>query len=355
MVCAFLTGISLRETIDQISIDAIVPVHDESGVFIPAKGVPFRDAVTLLWVPDWLSASRNYILFVDASMLGRYSFVIQYHGFAFSYADIAEQLSPIWEEELDYVYVFVPYFSQDPMQAHTRYPASNGLTVVLQRDALAPTCIPEPTEAFGLYTMWGMDVDSLDQPPADLPWPVERVQLTIDDETGMYSIGSLDPTVPVLCGLASRFLQGIDERHVWIASSVPERHVWYGEPVAQLSAVSSTLRPPGAVCIFLVMRGIGRESRAAWLQQSDFARLRILNALQLDIAIIPGFKLSITGGTQQRGQLVCQDGDVLFLNLVPDASAVSMFESCAGQALRLVSDCTWLGLSLCTISSLVVR
>ena len=40
MVCALLTGISLQEAIDQVSVDAIVPVHEESGIFIPAKGVP---------------------------------------------------------------------------------------------------------------------------------------------------------------------------------------------------------------------------------------------------------------------------------------------------------------------------
>ena len=318
MVCAFLTGISPQEAIDQISVDAIVPVHDESGTFIPAKGVPFMDAVTLLWMPDWLSASRNYLLFVDVSMLGKYSFVIQYHGFAFSYADIAAQLQPIWDEELDHIYVFALYFSPEPMRAHTRYPASNGLTVVLQRDVLAPACTPEPAEAFRLYKLWGLDVDNLDQPPTDLPWPVEKVQLTIDDETGVYSTGSLDPTLPVLCSLANRFLLGVSASQVQIARSVPDRHVWYGEPVSQLSAISSVPRPPGTVCVFLVMRGIGRESRAAWIRQSDFARLQILTALQLDIVFIPGFKISITGGTQIRRRLVCQDGDVLFLNFVPD-------------------------------------
>ena len=267
MVCAFMAGTSLQEAIDQISVDAIVPVHDESGVFIPAKGVPLRDAVTLLWMLDWLSTSRNYLLFVDASMLGKYSFVIQYHGFAFSYADIAEQLRPLWEEELDHIYVFVPFFSLEPTQAHTRYPASNGLTVVLQRDVLAPACIPDPTEAFGLYKLWGLDVENVDQPPADLPWPVEKIQLSIDDETAVYSIGSLEPMLPVVWGLANRFLQGVDERQVQLARFLPDRHVWYGEPVSQLSAVSSILHPPGTICIFLVTRGIGRESRAAWTQQ----------------------------------------------------------------------------------------
>ena len=137
LVCSLLEGISLQEAIDQISADTIVPVHDESGLFVPAKGVPFRESVTLLWLPDWLVASRNYLLFVDVSLLGIYPFVIQYHGFAFSYADIAEQLSPIWEDELDHIYIFVPYFSSEPMQADIRFPASNGLTIFLIQPRLS--------------------------------------------------------------------------------------------------------------------------------------------------------------------------------------------------------------------------
>ena len=260
-------------------------------------------------------------------MLGKYSFVIQYHGFAFSYADIAAQLQPIWEEELDHIYIFVPYFSPEPMQEHTRYPASNGLTVVLQRDVLAPACILEPAEAFRLYELWGLDVDHLDQPPTDLPWPVKKIQLTIDDETGVYSIGNLDPTLPVLCSLANRFFLGVSASQVQIARSVPDRHVWYGEPVSHLSAISSVPRSPGKICVFLVMRGIGRESLAAWIQQNDFTRLQILTALQLDIVFIPCFKISITGGTQIRGRIVCQDGDVLLLNFVPDTGDPEASES----------------------------
>ena len=327
MVCAFLEGISLQEAIDQISIDAIVPIHDESGVFIPAKGVPFRESVTLLWLPDWLVASHNYLLFVDVSMLGKYSFVIQYHGFAFSYADIAEQLSPIWEEELDHIYIFVPFFSLEPMQEETRYPASNGLTVVLQRDAMAPACIPDPAEAFRSYNIWGMDVNDMDQPPADLQWPVEKVQMTIDGDTSLFSIGSLVPTQQVMSGLARRFVHGINERQVALASFVPERHVWFGEPVCQLTAVLTTPCPPGTVCIFLVLRGIGRESKAVWLQQRDLAQRQFLAAVGLDIPFIPGFKIRVTGGERMHGRMMCRDGDVFFLNFVPDNGETEESES----------------------------
>ena len=319
MVCAFMQGISLQEAIDQISVDAVVPLHAESGLFIPAKGVPLRDAVTLLWMPDWLAASRNYLIFVDAAMLGRYSFVLQYHGFAFSYADIAEQLSPLWEEELEHIYVFVPFFSSEPMQEDTRFPASNGLTVVLQRDAFPPACIPDPVEAFRLYKLWGMDVDDVDQPPADLQWPVDKVQMTIATETRLYSIGGLKPTLSVLSGLARRFVQETGELQVVLANHVPERYVWYGDPVSQMAAVSAAPGPPGAACVFLVMRGIGRESGAAWLQQGDLERRHILEALGLDIAFIPGFRIKVTGGTRENGRIVCRHGDVLFFNFMPVA------------------------------------
>ena len=128
MVCAFFPGISQQDAIEQISVDAVVPIRAESGSFIPAKGVPLRDSVTLLWLPDWLLRSRNALLFIDVTMLGKYPFVIQYSGFAISYEALAEQLQPIWEEEMGHVYVFVPYFSGDPVQEHTRFPAVNGLT-----------------------------------------------------------------------------------------------------------------------------------------------------------------------------------------------------------------------------------
>ena len=316
MVCAFLQGTSMQEAIDQISVDAHVPVDEESGIFFPAKGAPLRDAFVLLWVPDWLTASYNHLLFVDATMLGKYAFVMQYQGFAISYADIAEQLAPFWEEEVGHIYIFAPYFSLDPMQQDTRFPASNGLTVVLQRDAFALACIPDPVEAFRQYQIWGMDVEDADQPPADLQWPVDKVQMTIGSETRLYSIGQLDPTPLVLSGLARRFVPGAGTMQVILANSVPERHVWFGEPVSQMSAVSDTLTPPDMICVFLVMRGIGRECRAAWLKPSDFTRTRILDALHLDIAFIPGFRVSITGGTKERGRIVCRHGDVLFLNFV---------------------------------------
>ena len=36
------------------------------------------------------------------------------------------------------------------------------------------------------------------------------------------------------------------------------------------------------------------------------------------MVFIPGFKISVTGGTRLHGQLLCHNGDVLFLNFVPD-------------------------------------
>ena len=289
---------------------------------------PFETLSHCFWVPDWLLASRNHVLFVDATMLGKYAFVMQYHGFAISYMDIAEQLAPFWEEELGHIYIFVPYFSLDPMQQDTRSPASNGLTVVLQRDAFAPACISDPVEAFRQYRIWGMGVEDVEQPPADLQWPVDKVQMTIDSETRLYSIGQLAPTPLVLSGLARRFAPGAGEMQVRVANVIPERHVWLGEPGSQMSAVSVTQTSPDMICVFLVMRGIGREIRAAWLKQRDFARMRILDALQLDIAYIPGFKISITGGIKERGRIVCRHGDVLFLNFVPEGSETeSDFES----------------------------
>ena len=318
MVCAFFPGISLQEAIEQITIDAIVPVHDEAGAFIPAKGVPFRDSFTLLWMPDWLLCSQNCLLFVDVTLLGRYPFVMQYTGSVVSYAALAEQLRPLWEEELDHVYAFVPYFSPAPMQEDTRFPAIHGLTVVLQRDALTPACIPEPDEAFKKYKLWGQDVDDIDQPPADLQWPVEKVQMTVERETGLYSIGSLDPTLPTVRNLARRFTMASETLQVQLARFVPPRHVWYGEPVSQLAAATTELLLPGTICVFLIMRGIGRESRAAWVTQDHFNRTDLLAALDLVIPVIPGFQIQITGGASERGRLVCRHGDVLFLNFVPD-------------------------------------
>ena len=326
-VCSFLVGISLQEAIDQISVDAIVPVHDETGVLIPAKGVPFRESVTLLWRPDWLVASRNHVLFVDASMLGKYSFVIQYHGFSITYAALAAQLQPIWEEELDYIHVFVPFFSQEPMQEHTRLPASDGLTVVLQRDAVMPACILDPLDAFKQYKLWGMDVEQVAQPPADLRWPVDKVQMSFDSETGLFSIGSHDPTLPVFVDLASRFVHGVDEQQIVMASLVPDRHTRFGEPVSHLAAVSTSPLQQDVVCVFLVLRGIGLESRSAWLPRSDLVPTQILSALDLDIAFIPDFRVNVTGGTRQNGRLRCRNGDVLFFCFVPDDEGQETSES----------------------------
>ena len=351
-VCAFFQGISLQEAIEQISGDAVVPIRAESGGFIPAKGVPLGDSVTLLWMPDWLLQSRNTLLFIDVTMLGKYSFVIQYSGFAISYEALAEQLQPIWEEEMGHVYMFVPYFSGDPVQEHTRFPAVNGLTIVLQRDAVPPACIPDPAEAFQQYRLWGLDVDNLDQPPTDLPWPVDKVQLTVGTDTGLYSIGGQAATLPVLHEVASRFFFGEEQLQVWVADFVPERYVWYGEPVSRIGAVSSTPTQPGAVCVFLILRGIGRESRAAWFPHSVTSRFGILDMLKHDIAVITGFKVSITGGQYSRGNITLWHGDVLFLNFVPDdaeledteseseaASDLTLAEPEAGDNIETADDC----------------
>ena len=103
-----------------------------------------------------------------------------------------------------------------------------------------------------------------------------------------------------------------------MADFVPDRYVWYGEPVSQIAAVSAAPPHPGAVCVFLILRGIGRESRAAWLPQRVFSRFGILDALNLDIAVITGFKVHITGGHSRHGSIACRHGDVLFFNFVPD-------------------------------------
>ena len=313
-----MEGTTLQGAIDQISVDVIVPVSDESGTFVPAKGVPLRDAMVLVWIPDWIVASYNYVLLIDASMLGRYSFVVQYHGFSFSYDDIAAMLQPIWEEEIGHVYVFVPFFAQEPMQAGTRFPASHGLTIVLQRDAVPPACIPDPAEAFRLYRAWGMDVADVDQPPPDLPWPVDKVQISFGADTGLFAIGGREPTRTVLLDLARRFMYGRDEPQVTIANLLPERHVWFGEPVSQMAAVSHVPQPHDIVCLFLVLRGIGRESRSAWISRSDCETDRILAALDLDIGVIRGFKINVTGGAWLNGRMVYENGDVLFFNFIPD-------------------------------------
>ena len=318
MVCAFFPGISLQEAIEQITIDAILPLHDEAGTYIPARGVPFRDSFALLWMPEWLLSSQNCLLFVDATLLGRYPFVMQYIGPAVSYAALAEQLRPLWEEELDHVYAFVPFFSPEPMQEDTQFPAIHGLTVVLQRDAFAPACIPEPDEAFRQYKFWGRNVDNIDHPPADLQWPVEKMQMTVERETGLYSIGSLDPTLPTVCNLARRFIVASETLHVQLAKCVPPRHVWYGEPGSQLAAATTRILPTGMICVFLILKGIGRESRAAWLSQDQLTRTDVLDALALDIPVIPGFKIRITGGAGGRERIVCRPGDVLYFNFVSD-------------------------------------
>ena len=204
------------------------------------------------------------------------------------------------------------------MQADTRFPASNGLTIVLQREAMPPACIPDPVEAFKLYRTWGMDVEEVDQPPTDLPWPVEKVQTSIGDETGLFSIGNREPTMEVILDLARRFAHGADEPQVVMANLAPDRHVWFGEPVSQLAAVSYMPLPQDVVCVFLVLRGIGHESRSAFLSQGNFETNKILAALDMEIVFIPGFKISVTGGTQLNGRMARENGDVLFFNFTPD-------------------------------------
>ena len=283
-------------------------------MFIPARGVPLQDSVILLWQPAWLLNSGNCLLLIDASLLGRNSFVTLYSEREVTYQGLYEHLRPLWEDELDQVYAFVPYFSMDPMGEDTSFPAVHGLTIALQRDVFPPACIPEPEEAFRKYKLWGADMQDADQPPTDNPWPVDKVQMTISGDTRLYSIGSYEPSQPVLWSLARRFTSGKSELHVQTVRNIPQRYVWYGEPVAQMVSVHEGEPPSGSVCVFLILRGIGREGRSAWITQDEFSRFEILQAVGLAINEIPGFKIQVTGGRWERGRITCGHGDLLFFN-----------------------------------------
>ena len=321
LVAAFLPDIALQDAIEQITIDSAIPLNGEDGVFIPARGVPLWDSVILLWQPAWLLNSGNCLLLIDASLLGRNSFVILYSEREVTYQGLYEHLRPLWEDELDHVHAFAPYFSRDPMGEDTSFPAVHGLTIaLLQRDVFPPACIPEPEEAFREYKLWGADMQDADQPPTDNPWPVDKVQMTISGDTRLYSIGSYEPSQTVLWSLARRFTSGESELHVQTVRNIPQRYVWYGEPVAQMASVHEREPPSGSVCVFLILRGIGREGQSAWITQDELSRFGILQAVGLAINEIPGFKIQVTGGRWERGRITCRHGDLLFFNFISSDS-----------------------------------
>ena len=317
MVFAFFPGISLQQVIEQVTNETAIPPSPERGAFIPAKGVPFRDSLVLLWLPEWLLLSEHCLLFIDGSLLGFSSFTILYTECTVTYAGLAEHLWPLWEAEMDHIYAFAPFFSELPLGELTQCPAVHGLTVALQRDAFPPACIPDPDEAFRQYKLWGADVEDADQPPRDMPWPADKIQMSLDGVTGLFSVGSAEPTIQMVGRLARRFTYGEGELHITADHGLPDRYVWYGEPVSRLAAVCTRPPPLGSVCVFLVLRGIGYEGRAAWITQDEFSRFGILEAIGMAINEVPGYKIRVSGGSRVNGRIVCRHGDLLFLHFVP--------------------------------------
>ena len=317
LVSAFFPGTSLHQVIEQVTNETAIPPSPERGAFIPAKGVPFRDALVLLWLPEWLTLSEHCLLFIDASLLGLSSFTILYTERTVTYAGLAEHLWPLWEAELGHIYAFVPFFSELPLGELTQCPAVHGLTVALQRDAFPPSCIPDPDEAFRQYKLWGADVEDADQPPRDMPWPVDKIQMSLDGVTRLYSVGSAEPTIQLVGCLARRFTFGEGELDIKADHGLPDRYVWYGEPVSRLAAVCTSTPPLGSVCVFLVLRGIGCEGRAAWITQDEFSRSGILEATGVAVNEVPGYKIRVSGGTSENGSIVYRHGDLLFFNFVP--------------------------------------
>ena len=114
--------------------------------------------------------------------------------------------------------------------------------------------------------------------------------------------------------LIERFAGTPPDQQVIFAKFLPGRCTCQGRPLHNIFAVFNTPLPDNLVCVFLSLRGIGRDGFAAILEQNYDTQQDVLNALGLDIHRVPGFLPYISGCQRVNGTYYFEHGDVISLH-----------------------------------------
>ena len=273
-----------------------------------------HDYVAAVWVPTWTQYIPGAILLIDPSLLGKDPFLIWYPYRHITLDHLQELLADIWEFDM---FAFSLYHSHQPITHTSMYLARDGTTICLQLDAMAQYAFENEFLAFNSYAMWGRNMLDQDD-PLDLPWDISHVQLTCDGDTFPVSVGFEELTRHTLHTIAHRFTEGAGDAHLQLAREVPERYTVSGVPVLHLVFCSADAPPLDEIVIFLDLRGIGWDGRAAVLPDGRYNAAELINSLELDIPDVPGFRVHFSGGRRSGGKWTFQNGDVLSFSYTPD-------------------------------------
>ena len=247
-----------------------------------------------------------------------------------THALLAKELWFIFQDAGE-LYIFSLLHSSVPFREDTAYEACHALCVVLQRDAFTPFCHGPGEQAFATYATWGLQTDTLQEPPPDTEGGYCHVQMTYEDTTSVLSAGTLEQSDRNIIALVERFASASSERHLIFATSMPARYACHGRPLHNVFAVFNVQIPDHLSCVFLILRGIGRDGFAAVLAKMYDTQQDVLDALGLDLPQVRGFIPYIAGCRRADGTFFFENGDVVPLHYVleeaPRSEDLQMDES----------------------------
>ena len=189
LVVSFRQGVDVRMAAALIVPDSNVAHASPAGNFAPIRAAAVHDCFPLVWLTDWCHYANGSLLLVDCTLLGRDTFSIWYPHRFLTHALLAEELWFIFQDEGD-IYVYSLLHSQEPSGEKTAYVATNALCIVLQRDTLMPFCHISWEQAFRSYNTWGLQTDTLQEPPPDIDGEYCHAQMSFEGQSTRRKFGA---------------------------------------------------------------------------------------------------------------------------------------------------------------------
>ena len=313
----FRKGPELDYARRQLFADSVLAANSSPGRFIEVKDEPVSEASHAIWIPHWSVHSAGAFVLFDLEQVGRSTCVVFLPSRPATLEHVRAAISYIWREDWT---VFVPSYSEYPLDAVDVFPVVHGSTIFVQTDWLFPLFHRDSAEAFRSIDFWGADIAG-DGVPPDLPWGPEAIQMVCEGDTCLFESISDESDSGLLSRIASVF-SGTLRNPILVRPSVrPLLPVCKGTSLSDIIC----LLPHGAdatdIVVFLDKRKAGQDWDAIHLRCGDIPKDDLIEVLRLEVPRVFGYKLHIEGGQAFPDFLRTEHGQTLIVEIVPETDA----------------------------------
>ena len=301
----------------QLYADSLLAASSSPGRFIEIRDEPISEASHALWLPHWaVHAAGAFVLF-DLESVGQGTCVVFLHSRSATLAHIRDAIAHIWSTGW---VVFVPSFSEYPLDEDSVFPVAHGSAVFVQDDWLFPLFHRNSSEAFNYIDYWGADVAG-EGVPQDLPWGPAAVQIVCEGNTCLFEFVPGESDGDLLSRIVLAISGELRNPQLVRPSTKPLLPVYKGTSLSEVICLLPQGASTASVVVFLDKRKAGQDWDAIHLQSSDIPNDALIDTLRLEVPRVFGYKLHIEGGQPYPGFLRIVHGQTLDIEIVPETDA----------------------------------